>query len=113
MTDLHVMDPVEAFKRTLCLYLRDRGEMLFSMVESSGQEIVRIALLALYRRHEPEETGYLRFEHVLDAIRDCGEECMKKLEEMGVRGFEKIGGENYIVFSVDKLKTLQCKEYID
>ncbi len=113
MMSINIMDPVEAFKRTLCLYLRDRGEMLFSMVESSGQEVVRVALLALYRRHEPEETGYPRFEHVLDAIKECGEECIKKLEEIGVKGFEKIGDESYIVFNVDKLKTLQCREYSD
>ena len=100
------LDPVEAFRRALCRYLHDRGATLFSMASVTGQERARVALLALYRRHEPEETGYPRFEHVLAAIEECGDRCRGELEELGVEGFETLDGEPYIVFSLDKLRGL-------
>ncbi len=103
------VDPVEAFRAALCRYLRERGEMLLSMVEASGQETVRIALIALYRRHEPEETGYLRFEHVLQALEECGEPCREKLREMGLVGAEEAPrseGGGYLVFRVEALRRL-------
>ena len=100
-------DPVEAFLAALCRYLRDRGGMLLSLAGATGQEEARVALLALYRRHEPEETGYLRFEHVLAALEDCGEPCMDRLRaEAGLVGFEREGREAYAVFRLDKLRRL-------
>ncbi len=105
--ELPVVDPVEAFLAALCRYLRDRGHMLFSMAGASGQERVRVSLLALYRRHDAEETGYLRFEHVLAALNECGEECMERLRgEAGLEGFEDEGGEAYAVFRLEALRRL-------
>jgi len=104
---LPMLDPVEAFLAALCRYLRDRGHMVLGMASASGQSRVRVSLLALYRRHDAEETGYLRFEHVLAALEDCGEECMERLrEEAGLEGFEDAGGEEYAVFRLDALRRL-------
>ena len=106
---LPASDPVEAFRRVLCRYLRERGGMLFSLAGASGQRTARIALLALYRRHESEETGYLRFEHVLAALEECGEPCTARLREMGVVGFEEAPrseGGGYLVVDLERLRRL-------
>ena len=102
------IDPVEAFKRALCRYLHDRGAILFSMVEATGQETVKVNLIALYRRHDAEETGYLRFEHVLQALAECGETCMEKLRERGVEKIETRPRGGHVVLNVAALKKLHC-----
>ncbi|MET1128359.1 MAG: hypothetical protein ABWW70_03480 [Thermoproteota archaeon] len=98
-----IMDPVEAFMRALCRYLRERGHMLFSMASSAGQKQVKIALLGLWRRHDADLTGYPRFMDVVDAVRSCGE-CMEKLRESGVDGFTEYEGELYVVVDVERLR---------
>ena len=101
------VDPVEAFLRALCLYLQDRGHILFPMLEVSGQQRVRIALLGLYRRHDAEETGYLRFEDVVAALLECSS-CMERLRrEAGLEGFEETRDGVYAVFSVEALRRLR------
>ncbi len=101
------VDPVEAFMRALCRYLRDRGHIVLPMVEASGQKRLRVALVGLYRRHDAEETGYLRFEHVLAALEECGEPCLERLRrEAGLEGFTAEKGETYAVFNVEALRRL-------
>lgn len=100
-------DPVEAFLSTLCRYLRDRGHIVFPMVEASGQERLLVALVGLYRRHDAEETGYLQFSHVVEALEGCGDACMERLrEEAGLEGFRVLDGEEYAVFRVEQLRRL-------
>ncbi len=103
------LDPVEAFRRALCRYLHDRGAILFSMVEATGQKTVKVDLIALYRRHEAEETGYLRFEHVLQALAECGDPCMERLREMGVEEIEAGPRGGHVVLKVAALRKLKCQ----
>ena len=108
------LDPVKAFLRTLCIYMRDRGHMLLSLTSVSGQREVKIALRALWRRHDAEETGYLRFEDVIADL-EGEEERVKELRRIGFKGLVEVEGEKYLVFDLDTLKRVVesvCREVL-
>ncbi len=97
-------DPVEAFLAALKAYLRDRGHMLFSFTGGGSQGIVRLALRALWRRHDTS-TGYLRF---MDAVREIKSdpEALRRLREYGIVRFEVFEGEPYVIIDLRRLKRL-------
>ncbi|BES82541.1 hypothetical protein [Pyrodictium abyssi] len=96
------MDPVEAFKLVFCRYLLDRGDMVLSMARTTGQKTLKIALYGLWRRHEAEETGYLQFMDIVEELKDC-DECLRKLEEIGIIEFANVDNEPYVIVDVNKL----------
>jgi hypothetical protein len=105
------MHPVKAFLLVLCRYLRDRGEMVLGMAEATGQKKLLISLYGLWRRHEAEETGYLRFMHIVEEIIG-NEEYMRQLREYGIEEFKEVDGEPYMVIDVEKLRRLNCNEVV-
>ena len=105
------MDPIEAFLRTLCRYLRDRGEMVLGMARAAGQRKLLISLYGLWRRHEAEETGYLKFMDIVSEILEC-EECLERLREVGIEEFKELDGEPYMIVDVDKISRLDCSRIL-
>jgi len=94
--------------------MRDRGHMLLSLASVSGQREVKIALRALWRRHDAEETGYLRFEDVIADL-ESDERFMKELRGMGFKEFVEVEGEKYLVFDLDTLKKVvedMCRDVV-
>ncbi|ABM80340.1 hypothetical protein Hbut_0478 [Hyperthermus butylicus DSM 5456] len=105
------MDPVEAFLLTLCRYLRDRGEMVLGMARAAGQEKLLVSLYGLWRRHEAEETGFLKFMDIVSEILNC-EDCLERLKEIGIEEFRELDGEPYMVIDIDKVSRLDCKHIL-
>ena len=106
------MDPLEAFLLTLCKYLQDRGRMVIGMAEATGQKKLLMSLYGLWRRHEAEETGYLRFMHIVEEI-VADKEKLEKLKEYGIEEFREVDGEPYMVVDIGKLKRIPCKELLE
>jgi len=107
-------DPIKAFLRALCIYMRDRGHMLLSLTSISGQREAKIALRALWRRHDAEETGYFRFEDVIADL-ESEEKFMEELKKIGFKEFVEMEGEEYLVFDLDMLKRVVesvCREVL-
>ena len=111
MSKFKQMDPLEAFLLTLCRYLRDRGSMVIGMAEATGQRKLLMSLYGLWRRHEAEETGYLRFMHIVEELLSDREK-LERLREYGVEEFKEIDGEPYMVVDVERLKKLRCDELL-
>ncbi|KSW11361.1 hypothetical protein CF15_00385 [Pyrodictium occultum] len=84
--------------------------MALSMARATGQRRLRISLYGLWRRHEAEETGYMRFMDVVEELLRCGE-CLEKLREKGVEKIDASSKEPYMVVDVDKLQQLlrECR----
>jgi hypothetical protein len=103
------MHPVKAFLLVLCRYLRDRGGMVLGMAEATGQRKLLMSLYGLWRRHEAEETGYLRFMHIVEEI--IGDRrYLEELKRYGIEEFREVDGEPYMVVDVEKLRRLDCSQ---
>jgi len=94
--------------------MRDRGHMLLSLTSISGQREVKVALRALWRRHNAEETGYFRFEDVIADL-ESKERFVEELRKIGFKEFVEIEGEKYLVFDLATLKKVVesvCKKVL-
>jgi hypothetical protein len=107
---LKKMNPIEAFKYVLCKYMRDRGELVLSMAQASGQRRLRIYLYGLWRRHRVWETGYARFTDILAQI-VSKEEFLEELRKMGIENIKLDTKDPFIVVDLEKIsKKLRCSE---
>jgi hypothetical protein len=98
-------DPVEIFIEVLRRYLHDRGHIVLSMAEASGQRVLKMALRGLWRRYEAGSTKYYWFMDVVEELRRCSE-CLERLKEYGVLEFTEVDGEPYMLVDVVKLRRL-------
>lgn len=108
---LERLHPVRAFLLVLCKYLSERGSMVLGMAEATGQKKMLMSLYGLWRRHEAEETGYLRFMHIVEEIVG-NSRYMDELRKYGVEEFREVDGEPYMVVDVDKLKRIDCDKIL-
>ncbi len=106
-TNREKKDPITIFKKILCRYLRDRGHIIFSMVDTTGQDKLKIALLGLWRRHKSEETGYDKFNHIIEDILSDSK-LLEKLRELGIIEVHIDVEEPHLVVETSKLREI-CK----
>ncbi|GEM_PF-2897933 len=102
-------EPITIFKTILCKYIRDRGHIIFSMVDVTRQDKLKIALLGLWRRHKSSETGYEKFNHVLEEILSSPK-LLQELRKLGIIEVHMNVDEPYILVEVSRLKEV-CRNY--
>jgi len=104
------LSPLDAFIWVLCKYLADRGGMVFSLAEASGQKKLVVSLYGLWRRHRYWETGYRAFMEIVKEIYE-NKDLMSRLRELGVEALVINEEEPYIVINIDKIRRLlNCAE---